>query len=486
MDELNQVMRVRREKLGKLREQGLDPYPNKYQANAFAARLLSKYDSIETGEHVEDRKFRLAGRIMSKRGHGKASFGHLMDRTGRIQFYARKDVLGDDLYELYKELDIGDIVALEGIVFKTRTGEVTLRVEGLTLLSKSLRPLPEKWHGLTDVETRYRQRYADLIINPQVREVFRKRVAIIKEIRSFLDEKDFLEVETPILQSIAGGAAARPFITHHNALSMDLYLRVSPELYLKRLIVGGFDRVYEINRNFRNEGIDLNHNPEFTLLEVYQAFTNCEGVMDLCERLIVSVAEKVCGSLSFETGNGVIDLTPPFERMSIEQAIIKYLGTDFTAPELKDRVRDKIEGELTQDQLKMLIFEELVEEHLIQPVFITDYPASLCPLAKAKADDPATAERFELYFNAMEIANAYSELNNPVLQKEHFEEQIRQATPKEEYTPAVDRDYVRALEYGMPPAGGLGIGIDRLVMLLTGCRSIREVILFPHMRSETF
>ena len=485
MDEINEVRRIRREKLAKLAEQGINPYPHRYEPNAQAGQLLEQYSAIDVGEHVEGKLFRLAGRMMSKRGHGKTSFGHLADRSGQIQFYARKDVLGEEVFSQYLDLDVGDIIGVEGELFRTNKGEITIRVASFTLLSKSLRPLPEKWHGLTNLETRYRQRYADLIVNADVREVFRKRVATIKEMRRFLDERGFMEVETPILQSIAGGAAARPFITHHNALSMDLYLRVSPELYLKRLIVGGFERVYEINRNFRNEGMDLNHNPEFTLLEIYQAYTNYEGVMELCEDLIRAVAFKVCGCLSFETDKGKIELEPAFTRLSIDEAIKKYTGKSWDDPSLQERVQEKIDGQISKDKLKMLVFEELVEDKLIQPTFITDYPSSLCPLSKAKADDPDTAERFELYFDGQEIANAYSELNNPILQQEHFENQIRQATPKDEYTPEVDLDYVRALEYGMPPTGGLGIGIDRLVMLLSGQNSIREVILFPHMRPET-
>ncbi len=482
-EDLNELMRVRREKLAEFRKQGIEPYGGKFKYEHTARLIVDNYDQFE------DRQVSLAGRIMARRGHGKAGFANLQDSTGQIQIYGRLNDLGERSYELFSKLDIGDIVGVTGKVFKTRTGEITVALDSLRLLSKSLRPLPEKWHGLRDVELRYRQRYVDLIVNPGVKETFVKRSRVIHAIRSYLEQRGFLEVETPMMHPVAGGATARPFITHHNALDMDLYLRIAPELYLKRLLVGGFERVYEINRNFRNEGISTKHNPEFTMLELYQAYADYVDMMDLTEDLIVTVAEQVLGTTSVLYGEEVINLAKPWPRVPMLEAVKKYCGIDFAAlqsgEEAYAAVRHlQLEVERGESWGSILnkVFEELVEPKLIQPTFIYDYPIDISPLAKRKEDRPELTYRFELFICGREIANAFSELNDPLDQRERFLQQLKKRQAGDDEAHMMDEDYINALEYGMPPAGGLGIGIDRLVMLFTNSASIRDVILFPLMK----
>ncbi|HRZ87129.1 MAG TPA: lysine--tRNA ligase [bacterium] len=462
----------RKERLKKLIEMGIEPYGRKFVRTG----TMKEYtDGFEEGKQVT-----VAGRVMAWRGHGKTVFADLRDRTGKIQIYARKDELGDAVFELFGCIDIGDVVGVSGKLVKTRTGEVTVHVETFTFLSKAMMPLPEKWHGLKDIETRYRQRYLDLITNEDVRAVFMTRTRIVSLIRKFLDDQGYIEVETPMMQALAGGAVAKPFKTHHEALSTDLYLRIAPELFLKRLIVGGLEKVYELNRNFRNEGISRRHNPEFTMLEIYAAYEDYGTMMQLTEDLVVSV----CGVLGIDLKTGIpgIDLTTPWRRVSIYDALKEHTGIDFkTCGNVKEAaVKLGVEFDKTAKDHDVVneIFETCVEKKLVNPTFITDYPIVLCPLAKAKKEDPSVAERFELYVNGQEIANAYSELNDPAIQLENFLRQV-EGTGKE-----IDADYVRALEHGMPPAGGLGIGIDRLVMLLTKQDSIRDVILFPQLKPE--
>ncbi len=485
---MEELIKVRHEKLKRLREEKIEPYPHRYKITHKAREILEKYKKLKIGEKVKGSKVSLAGRIMSKRGHGKSGFAHIMDGSGKIQVYTKFDVVGEKKYDLYKKLDIGDFIGVEGRIFKTKTGEITVLVEDFTLLAKSLRPLPEKWHGLKDVEMRFRQRYIDLIMNPEVKEVFLKRSRITSLIREFLDKKGFLEIETPMMQPIPGGAAATPFITHHKALHRDLYLRIAPELYLKRLIVGGMERVYEINRNFRNEGISTKHNPEFTMLELYQAYSDYEDLMELTTELIAKIAKEVLGTLKIEYQGEKIDLKTPWKRLTLKSAIKKYTKLDI------DKVKDikkeakkmglSLEEVLTDTQVIDHIFKEFVEPKLIQPTFIIDYPRELSPLAKAKKNNPNLAERFELFIGTLELANAYSELNDPILQRERLKEQLALRWAGSEDAHMMDEDFLRALEYGMPPCAGLGIGIDRLVMLLTDSPSIRDVILFPHMRPE--
>lgn len=482
--ELSELLKIRRDKLAQLQESGNDPFRlTKYDVEQHTADILDAFEDFE-GKTVS-----IAGRLMSKRGMGKASFCDLQDRTGRIQSYVRKDMIGDEAYAEFKKYDIGDIVGIKGEVFKTHTGEVSIKAQEVILLSKSLLPLPEKFHGLKDTDLRYRQRYVDLIMNPEVRDAFVTRSRIIKEIRNYLDEKAFLEVETPVLHTIAGGAAARPFITHHNALDMDMYLRIALELHLKRLIVGGFERVYEIGRVFRNEGISVRHNPEFTLLELYQAFTDFNGMMDLTEDLIRTVAQRVVGKTVLEYNEQEIDLSKPFERITMKDAVKKYAGVDFDALDGLEAVRacakehhvEYEEHHLTGDILN-LFFEQFVEEHLVQPTFLMEHPVEISPLAKKKPDDPGYTERFELFIGGREYANAFSELNDPIDQRERFVRQAQLKAAGDEEATDLDEDFITALEYGMPPTGGMGMGIDRLVMLLTNSYSIRDVILFPTMK----
>ena len=483
--DMNQLMKVRKEKLDKLKEEGKDPYKiTKFNRTHTSQEIKDNYDELE-GKDVT-----IAGRIMAKRIMGKASFCHIQDSTGKIQSYVSINDLGEESYKAFKEDDIGDIIGITGFVFKTRTGEISIHAKELTLLSKSLRPLPEKFHGLKDTDLRYRQRYVDLIVNPEVKDTFVKRTEIIKEIRKILDEKKYVEVETPILNTIPGGATARPFITHHNSLDIDMYLRIATELYLKRLIVGGFDRVYEIGRIFRNEGMDLKHNPEFTSIELYQAFANLEDMMDLTEELVSKVAEKVLGTTKITYQGQEIDLTPSWKRVTMINAIKEVTGIDFntiTTDEEAQEVAKK--AGIPVDPIKtkrgdiiVAFFDEKVEETLIEPTFIYEYPIENSPLAKKMENDGRMTQRFELFIGGREYANAFAELNDPIDQYERFLNQVKQREAGDDEANMMDTDFVTALEYGMPPTGGMGMGIDRLVMLLTNEASIRDVLLFPTMK----
>ena len=483
--ELTEVLRVRREKLAQLVEDGKDPFQiTKFDVTHHSAEIKDDFDALEGKEVV------VAGRMMSKRVMGKASFCNVQDLKGGIQCYVARDAVGEDSYKDFKKFDIGDIIGVRGEVFKTKTGEISIHASAVTLLSKSLQVLPEKFHGLTNTDMRYRQRYVDLIVNPEVKDTFVKRSKIIKEIRNFLDGRGFMEVETPMLVSNAGGAAARPFETHYNALNEDVKLRISLELYLKRLIVGGLEKVYEIGRVFRNEGVDTRHNPEFTLMELYQAYTDYYGMMELTENMFRYLAEKVCGSAVI-TYNGVeIDLSKPFARLTMNDAIKKYAGIDFdevrTDEEAKALAKEhhiEYEERHTKGDIINLFFEEYCEKELIQPTFIMDHPLAISPLTKKKPSDPTKVERFELFINTWEMCNAYSELNDPIDQRERFAAQDAAFAAGDEEANHTDEDFLNALEYGMPPTGGIGYGIDRLVMLLTDSPAIRDVLLFPTMKS---
>lgn len=482
--ELTEVLRVRREKLAQLVEDGKDPFQiTKFDVTHHSAEIKDDFDALEGKEVV------VAGRMMSKRVMGKASFCNVQDLKGGIQCYVARDAVGEDSYKDFKKFDIGDIIGVRGEVFKTKTGEISIHASAVTLLSKSLQVLPEKFHGLTNTDMRYRQRYVDLIVNPEVKDTFVKRSKIIKEIRNFLDGRGFMEVETPMLVSNAGGAAARPFETHYNALNEDVKLRISLELYLKRLIVGGLEKVYEIGRVFRNEGVDTRHNPEFTLMELYQAYTDYYGMMELTENMFRYLAEKVCGSAVI-TYNGVeIDLSKPFARLTMNDAIKKYAGIDFdevkTDKEAKALAKEhhiEYEERHTKGDIINLFFEEYCEKELIQPTFIMDHPLAISPLTKKKPSDPTKVERFELFINTWEMCNAYSELNDPIDQRERFAAQDAAFAAGDEEANHTDEDFLNALEYGMPPTGGIGYGIDRLVMLLTDSPAIRDVLLFPTMK----
>ena len=482
--ELTEVLRVRREKLAQLVEDGKDPFQiTKFDVTHHSAEIKDDFDALEGKEVV------VAGRMMSKRVMGKASFCNVQDLKGGIQCYVARDAVGEDSYKDFKKFDIGDIIGVRGEVFKTKTGEISIHASAVTLLSKSLQVLPEKFHGLTNTDMRYRQRYVDLIVNPEVKDTFVKRSKIIKEIRNFLDGRGFMEVETPMLVSNAGGAAARPFETHYNALNEDVKLRISLELYLKRLIVGGLEKVYEIGRVFRNEGVDTRHNPEFTLMELYQAYTDYYGMMELTENMFRYLAEKVCGSAVI-TYNGVeIDLSKPFARLTMNDAIKKYAGIDFdevkTDEEAKALAKEhhiEYEERHTKGDIINLFFEEYCEKELIQPTFIMDHPLAISPLTKKKPSDPTKVERFELFINTWEMCNAYSELNDPIDQRERFAAQDAAFAAGDEEANHTDEDFLNALEYGMPPTGGIGYGIDRLVMLLTDSPAIRDVLLFPTMK----
>ena len=484
-ENLGDLLKVRREKLAALQEAGKNPFEiTKYDVTHHSSDVKDNFDGLE-GKTVS-----LAGRIMSKRVMGKASFCHIQDLKGTIQVYVARDNIGEDSYKDFKKYDMGDIVGISGEVFKTKTGEISIHASSVTLLSKSLQILPEKFHGLTNTDTRYRQRYVDLIMNPEVKDTFVKRSKIIKEIRNFLDERGFMEVETPMLVANAGGAAARPFETHYNALDEDVKLRISLELYLKRLIVGGLEKVYEIGRVFRNEGVDTRHNPEFTLMELYQAYTDYYGMMDLTESMFKYLAEKVCGS-SVITYNGIeIDFGKPFERITMVDCIKKYAGIDFdevkTDEEAKALAREKhieFEERHTKGDIVNLFFEEFCEKNLIQPTFVMDHPLAISPLTKKKPDDPEKVERFELFINTWEMCNAYSELNDPIDQRERFAKQEEAFANGDEEANHTDEDFLNALAVGMPPTGGIGYGIDRLVMLLTDSPAIRDVLLFPTMKS---
>lgn len=483
-EELSQLLKVRREKLSELKENGRNPF----EKTTFAVSAYAK-DINDKFEEYEGKTVGIAGRIMSKRLMGKAGFVDIQDNTGRIQSYVRMDHIGQEEYAWFKKYDIGDIVGISGEVFKTQKGQISVKAESFEILSKSLLPLPEKWHGLKDTDTRYRQRYVDLIVNPDVKETFVKRSKIITEIRKFLDNLNFVEVETPVLHTVAGGATARPFITHHNAQNLDMYMRIALELHLKRLIVGGFDRVYEIGRVFRNEGMDTKHNPEFTLLELYQAYTDYEGMMDITENMIRTVANNVLGTTKITYGEYELDLGKPFERISMAAAVKKYSGVDFDnittveqARALADEHHIEYESRHKIGDILNLFFDEYVEDKLIEPTFVTDYPVEISPLAKRKPSDQKLTERFELFIVGREHANAFSELNDPIDQRQRFEYQVELKKQGDDEAADMDDDYITALEYGMPPTGGLGIGIDRLVMLLTNCDCIRDVLLFPTMK----
>lgn len=482
--DLNEILKIRRDKLLELREAGNDPFMVvKYEVTDKTETIKSNYDEYE-GKTVS-----LAGRLMSKRGMGKSTFCDLQDRDGKIQFYVRVNDIGEEEYENFKKLDLGDIIGITGFVFKTRMGEISVHIKSYKLLAKSLRPLPEKFHGLKDPDTRYRQRYLDLIVNPEVKKTFIVRSRVISAIRRFLDARDFLEVETPMLNTIPGGAAARPFITHHNTLDIDMYLRIAPELYLKRLIVGGLERVYELGRMFRNEGMDIKHNPEFTMMEVYQAYTDYRGMMELAESMIPEVAREVMGATKITYQGQEIDLTPPWSRMTMTEAVLKYAGVNFdeirTDEEAVKAAEEKgleLEGKPVRGEILSKMFEEFAEAKLVQPTFILDYPVEVSPLTKRRPDHPELTERFELFITGREFGNAYSELNDPIDQQERFIAQVKKREAGDEEANMMDEDYIIALEHGLPPTGGMGIGIDRLIMLLTDSYSIRDVMLFPTMK----
>ena len=489
MDELNQILKQRRAKAEELAELGVELYANNYKPTHQVKDVLP--GNPDPQALLMTGSMSLAGRIVAMRKFGKATFLHIQDETGRLQIYIKQDVVGQESYNIFKKLDIGDIAGFKGSLFRTKTGEPTLQAISFQPITKSLRPLPEKFHGLTDVEIRYRQRYVDLIVNPEVRDTFRKRVEIIRLVRDFLVNRGFMEVETPMMQPIAGGATAKPFKTHHNALDMDLYLRIAPELYLKRLLVGGFEKVFEINRNFRNEGLSTRHNPEFTMLEFYQSYATYHDLMDLTEEMISWIAAEVTGSMQITYQGEEIDLSPPWKRYTMEEALMEIAGIDQTIlndpQKTMQLARDKgivLEATAGPGKAKNDLFELLVEEKLINPIFITEYPTEISPLARRNRDNPDVTDRFELFITSREMANAFSELNDPIDQKQRLEKQIAERGDDEEIFPELDRDFVRALEYGMPPAAGEGIGIDRLVMLLTDAPSIRDVILFPHLRPE--
>jgi lysyl-tRNA synthetase, class II len=489
--ETSALVRQRHEKLEALRKQGVAPFGERFEVTHWAGPLLARLGTAADEALQAHDPVTVAGRVVALRHHGKTCFAHLGDRTGRIQLYARADQLGD-VYGLFTALDVGDFIGVGGEVFRTRTGELTVAVRRLTFLAKSLRPLPEKWHGLKDVETRYRQRYVDLLVNPGVREVFVLRSRLVKALRDFFDARGFLEVETPMMQPIPGGAVARPFVTHHNALDLDLYLRIAPELYLKRLVVGGVDRVYEINRSFRNEGISTQHNPEFTMLEFYQAYADARDLMALTEELFVHLADTVLGRRELAWGGDRIALAPPWRRLPFFEAIGERLGaavtpeTDFATVAPRVEALRAAEGRPGAPAAGWKdVFESLVEPTLVQPTFVVDFPIELSPLAKTKRDDPRLADRFELFVGRREVANGYSELNDPLEQRERFLQQAAARERGDEEAHWLDEDYLRALEYGMPPTAGEGIGIDRLVMLFADQPSIREVILFPLLRPES-
>ena len=484
-NEINEQMQVRIDKMHKIEEHGWKPFGYRFLYTHRAADIAAQFDELSEKET----EVKMAGRIMAIRGHGKTCFMDMQDKTGRIQVYVRKDVIGEENYALIKLMDIGDTVGITGTAFRTHMGELSIKANSVEMLSKSLRPLPEKWHGLKDVETRYRQRYVDLIVNPEVRDTFVKRSQIIRSVREVLDSHDFLEVETPILNTIAGGAAARPFISYHNALDMQVYMRIAPELYLKRLIVGGMDRVYEMGRVFRNEGIDNRHNPKFTSVEIYQAFADYRDMMDLTEEVVVKTAEKVLGTTTINYEGTTIELASPWKRMSMIEAVKEYSGKDFTNVTDLEEARAiakelNVAGEPSFGIGKIInaCFEEYVEDKLIQPTFITGHPKEISPLAKSNPENPEITDRFEAYIYGRELCNGFTELNDPIDQKERFLKQVEERANGDEEANMMDEDFVNALEYGLPPTGGLGIGIDRLVMFLTNSSTIRDVLFFPTMK----
>jgi lysyl-tRNA synthetase class 2 len=483
MDNENDLWRVRLDKLDMLRQGGMEPYADRYERTHKAQEIINEFEQLE-GQEV-----RIAGRMMSKRDQGKVIFAHIQDFSGRVQIYIRRDDVGAEKFELISKFDIGDIIGVQGTIFRTRRGEISVHAQEVQLLSKAMRPLPEKFHGLTNVEARYRQRYVDLIVNPDVRKVFVTRSKIIQAMRDFLDEREFLEVETPTLHNVAGGATARPFITYHNTLDLNLYLRIALELPLKRLIVGGFEKVYEIGRNFRNEGISIKHNPEFTMMELYQAYANYEDIMKLTEEMIAVITQKVHGTLEITYQDEVLNFATPWRRLSILDGIREYSGVDFNQikndEEAQAIAREKglkIDAFFTRGKIINEFFEAFVEPNLIQPTFVTGHPVEISPLAKRNALNPEYTDRFEVFVYGRELGNAFSELNDPIDQRKRFEDQMAERASGDEEAHMMDEDFIQALEYGLPPTGGLGIGIDRLVMFLTNAASIRDVILFPTMR----
>ncbi|WP_017729469.1 lysine--tRNA ligase [Halalkalibacterium ligniniphilum] len=488
--ELNDLLAVRREKLKKLEEQGYNPFGGKFN-RTHTAQVMNEQFGAEPKEALDEAKHEvvLAGRVMTKRGKGKAGFAHIQDLTGQIQIYVRQDAVGEEQYELFNSIDIGDIVGVTGVAFKTKVGELSVKVTDFQLLSKSLRPLPDKFHGLKDIEQRYRQRYVDLIVNPEVRDTFVLRSKILQSMRRYLDSRGYLEVETPTMHSIAGGASARPFITHHNALDMKLYMRIAIELHLKRLIVGGLEKVYEIGRVFRNEGVSTRHNPEFTMIELYEAYADYKDIMVLTEELIAHIAKDVLGTTKIQYGEYEVDLEPQWKRIHMADAIKEETGVDFwkemtdeEARALAKEHRVHVKDTMTFGHVVNEFFEQFVEEKLIQPTFVYGHPVAISPLAKKNPDDPRFTDRFELFIVGREHANAFSELNDPIDQRQRFEQQLVEREQGDDEAHMMDEDFVESLEYGMPPTGGLGIGIDRLVMLLTNSPSIRDVLLFPQMR----
>ncbi|MFF2020033.1 lysine--tRNA ligase [Paenibacillus sp. NPDC058177] len=492
-NELSELLQIRRAKLDELRGLGIDPFGKKYERNANAGDLLKEYDSF-IQEELEEKNVQVsvAGRIMGKRKMGKASFAHIQDLSGKIQIYVRQDSIPETQYAAFNILDLGDIIGIKGTVFKTKTGETSIKVKDLEVLSKSLLPLPEKYHGLKDVELRYRQRYVDLIINPEVQQTFIARSKIIQSMRRYLDSLGYLEVETPTLHAIAGGAAARPFITHHNTLDMQLYMRIAIELHLKRLIVGGLEKVYEIGRVYRNEGISTRHNPEFTMIELYEAYADYQDIMNLTENLIAHIAQEVLGTQKVNYQGQEVDLSPGWRRVSMVDAVKEVTGVDFgvqmtdeEAQQLAKEHRVPVEKHMTFGHILNAFFEQFVEETLIQPTFVMGHPVEISPLAKKNDIDPRFTDRFELFIVAREHANAFSELNDPIDQRQRFEAQLHEKEQGNDEAHEMDDDFIRALEHGMPPTGGLGIGVDRLIMLLTNSASIRDVLLFPHMRNRT-
>jgi len=489
-EELSDQLKVRREKLHSLREKGLDPFGKRFERTHQTEEIIAAYNEFEK-EELEGKEVSvtIAGRIMTKRGKGKAGFAHIQDLTGQIQIYVRKDEIGEEAYEIFNTADLGDIVGVSGIIFKTKVGELSIKVKSFELLTKSLRPLPDKFHGLKDIEQRYRQRYVDLIMSPESKKTFITRSKIIQAMRRYLDDQGYLEVETPTMHSIPGGASARPFITHHNALDMPLYMRIAIELHLKRLIVGGLEKVYEIGRVFRNEGVSTRHNPEFTMIELYEAYADYQDIMTLTENVIAHVAKEVLGTTTVQYGDYEVNLEPQWARLHMVDAIKEHTGADFwkemsveEARELADKHNVEINEHMQYGHIVNEFFEQKVEEKLIQPTFIYGHPVEISPLAKKNDQDPRFTDRFELFIVAREHANAFTELNDPIDQKERFEAQLKEREQGNDEAHMMDEDFIEALEYGMPPTGGLGIGIDRLVMLLTNSPSIRDVLLFPQMR----
>ncbi|WP_342489247.1 lysine--tRNA ligase [Cytobacillus sp. FSL W7-1323] len=491
-EELNDQLVVRREKMNSLREQGVDPFGKRFDRTHQSQQLVEEYSKFEK-EELEEKEIpvTIAGRIMTKRGKGKAGFAHIQDLSGQIQLYVRKDAVGEEAYEVFTSADLGDIVGVSGVLFKTKVGELSVKAKQFELLTKALRPLPDKFHGLKDVEQRYRQRYLDLIMSEESKHTFITRSRIIQSMRRYLDDQGYLEVETPMMHAIAGGASAKPFITHHNALDMELYMRIAIELHLKRLIVGGMEKVYEIGRVFRNEGVSTRHNPEFTMIELYEAYADYRDIMRLTENLIAHIAEEVLGSTTVQYGEYEINLKPEWKRLHMVDAVKEYTGVDFWKETSVDEARAlakehgvEITEHMQYGHIVNEFFEQKVEEKLIQPTFIFGHPVEISPLAKKNENDPRFTDRFELFIVAREHANAFTELNDPIDQKERFEAQLKEREQGNDEAHMMDNDFIEALEYGMPPTGGLGIGVDRLVMLLTNAASIRDVLLFPHMRQK--